>query len=549
MNAMFLRNLDHKEARIYKILYYLSIVAVPNIFVFNIYSRNSIFIQFNHILLLAAILTIVGFILGVSIVFLTRTYEGSFGIMLFWWLLFWYYESIFTFFLIRVPRFSETFFWIIICFVFACLITLVRSFSKNDKFQKSRMFFIAIFATTILVFLFNAFPATLTARSARTNAITEWELRRNFTVSPDLPSPSIYWFHVDGMISLDTAEYFSGVSQNKSRERLLDLGFVINEQAEIFTSNTFIGVPALLSPDFYDSYLHPLFMEGQHLLLERRPLYYEALERDNISLENDLAPYHELFHAFLQAGYYVIMIADFSPGVYTLIGEFYNLGSDYPFALKNSNSERHFLVGGIDLIELLVMMTPIPEFVLDRITGNIQWYAIPTHNDRIDELTMNSLNLPHERDLYRALIDSLEHSHPEIPTLTYMTLMFTHETGWGWHADENTEFGNSVIEEYSLAHEYALDIMFNMIELILEQDPNAVIIIQADHGIHLHDTLEFLPYEGFTEEEIFRLYNSVMSAVRIPEQYGGLEAPLAPLNITRELVNRFVGPNYELLSD
>lgn len=53
--------------------------------------------------------------------------------------------------------------------------------------------------------------------------------------------------------------------------------------------------------------------------------------------------------------------------------------------------------------------------------------------------------------------------------------------------------------------------------------------------------------EDFTEEEDIHLHHSVMSAVRISEQYGGLDMPLDPRNITRELVNRFVGENYELL--
>jgi len=87
----------------------------------------------------------------------------------------------------------------------------------------------------------------------------------------------------------------------------------------------------------------------------------------------------------------------------------------------------------------------------------------------------------------------------------------------------------------------------NIIDVILESNPNAVIVIQADHGIHnpgFHvDLLEF----GYTEEDIMRLNFSVMSAKRIPPEYGGIEAPIAPLNITRELINRFVGENYELI--
>jgi hypothetical protein len=53
--------------------------------------------------------------------------------------------------------------------------------------------------------------------------------------------------------------------------------------------------------------------------------------------------------------------------------------------------------------------------------------------------------------------------------------------------------------------------------------------------------------QGYTKEQIVELMHSVFSAVRIPDEYGGLDEPIAPLNITRELINRFVGDNYELL--
>ena len=50
---------------------------------------------------------------------------------------------------------------------------------------------------------------------------------------------------------------------------------------------------------------------------------------------------------------------------------------------------------------------------------------------------------------------------------------------------------------------------------------------------------------GYTEDQLMDLWLSVMSAVRIPQQYGDLDEPVDPLYITRLLVNRFVGENYE----
>jgi len=44
------------------------------------------------------------------------------------------------------------------------------------------------------------------------------------------------------------------------------------------------------------------------------------------------------------------------------------------------------------------------------------------------------------------------------------------------------------------------------------------------------------------------MQNQTINAVRIPEKYGGLESPVEPLNITRLLINSFVGKNYTLLA-
>jgi len=533
------------NAKLYKILYCNSIITMPNIFLFNIYNQNreSTTILFTHVLILAAILAVIS-VLGGSIAwFLTRSVEGSFLSLISAWLIFWFFETLRT----SLQTSTTGILLIIILLTITCLIILFRSLSNYLK--KGRVIFSAMFGVVILLFMFNAFPtfitATQTLRVSTESSESEWKVRRYFEVDTTLPNPDIYWFHMDGMLSLDIVEYFFNVTQNEPRERLLDLGFIINEDAELFSSNTLTGVSALLSPDFYDNFIHRYFVGGQFLLgLERRQLHSGAIEREGISFANDLAPYYELFHAFLQAGYTATMIAEFNPNVYPVINRFYRLyyGS---FAIRDRTSERHFLIDAIDLIDLLAMMTPIPNRFVNTIEG-VEWHATPTRDVEVDRLTTNTLNLPHEREVYRSLINSLE-NHPETPTLTYITLTFTHGSLWEQHG--NIEADGSGIELYPLIHDYAFYVMFNLINIILAQKPNAVIVIQADHGVHWHAAQQALLEENFTEEEVIRLYNSVISAVRIPEQYGGLNAPLDPLNITRELVNRFVGKNYDLISE
>lgn len=545
---------DKKNKTLEVILYYAAAMALPNIFLFNIYTQNreNAQIIFGHVLILAVIMAIVSAIGLLIIRFLTRTYEGSLLIMLPFWVLFWFFESLSA----RLPINSKAVFLVIIFIVLICFIGLFRFLS--DKFQKGRMIFSAIAGVITLLFVFNAFPTFVTALTISSaeidREVTEVTIRRSFDVDASLQNPDIYWLHMDGMISIHSMEHLLNAPQDELRERLLDLGFVINEDAQFIAHDTVFGVPGLLSPDFYDSFLHEHFMEGSHLLRRgRSSLLNDAVDREGILFAEDVAPYHELFHAFLQAGYTGVMIADFDLNVYVPIDHFYRLGGsaridDFPFTtVETATEQSHFLQDALDLVELLTLMTPLPyRLVIQIREGRFDWKPIPSHDEAVNHLTENTRNFLHERQLYRRLIDSFSLSEPK---LLYLTAMFTHGNRWHWKDSELSEHGAGAgrLDLYPLAHEYGVKVMFNMIDMILERNPNAIIVIQADHGMHLHATQRQLLAEGFTEEEVAHLQNSVISAVRIPEQYGGLDEPLDPRNITRELVNRFVGENYELL--
>ena len=70
-------------------------------------------------------------------------------------------------------------------------------------------------------------------------------------------------------------------------------------------------------------------------------------------------------------------------------------------------------------------------------------------------------------------------------------------------------------------------------------------MLQADHGIHIMPAHNYMLDIGYTETQVMEMWLSVISAVRIPQQYGESDEPVDPLDITRLLVNRFVGENYE----
>jgi hypothetical protein len=103
-------------------------------------------------------------------------------------------------------------------------------------------------------------------------------------------------------------------------------------------------------------------------------------------------------------------------------------------------------------------------------------------------------------------------------------------------------------DNYPPQHRYAAKILLAYIALIIEHDPEGVIVVQADHGLHHDRNREALLKKGGTEEEVRVMQNQALSAVRIPEKWGGLQEPLDPLDISRVLVNRYVGKNFSLVT-
>ena len=99
---------------------------------------------------------------------------------------------------------------------------------------------------------------------------------------------------------------------------------------------------------------------------------------------------------------------------------------------------------------------------------------------------------------------------------------------------------------YFPQYKYATEVMLITIDMVIEQNPDAIIVLQGDHGIHNRGQWDLIR-KGFPESQILEMNYSVISAVRIPQQYYELIEPLDPLDISRLLVNLFVGENYPLL--
>jgi hypothetical protein len=243
---------------------------------------------------------------------------------------------------------------------------------------------------------------------------------------------------------------------------------------------------------------------------ERTRVFVDGLAEVGLVYREDVAPYNELFSAFFARGYEF----NITPLTHrcSLPTSFEHLTDDY--------SQHQVILSRWDLGDLptlLSLTTPFNFSFLEGIDTDTSYYG--SEREGAPRFTLNPINNAHMMSIHRR-------DNP----------------------DHDSDMGFTRYYLYPEGFLFALHRALNYIDVIIERNPNAVIIAQSDHGFHLGCTQEHLLEQGYSLEQVLELSLSVFSATRIPPEYGGGEEPIAPLNISRELVNRFVGFNYQLIT-
>ncbi|MCL2015012.1 MAG: hypothetical protein FWG68_02055 [Defluviitaleaceae bacterium] len=541
--------------------YSLAMLLLPNIFLLFLYNNNTANANFrlDHISILAAFLAIISLALFWGLRKISQNNEGAFLSVTLFWVLFWFFERIYGIVVQYSAAVSREMLLAACVFAaFAC-VGVIRRYEIG--FEKIRPVFTTLVAMVYVLFAFNALPLLQTAPVVVLAETPEEDklatlFRQEFNVDPTLPSPDIFWFHADGALSFAAVERFFGDPQNEFRAELQNRGFVINENAIVNAGATWPSLPTLLSPGFYDNYWGELLVATNHTINTRRrnSLIRQQFAQDGIVWDDDPNfPYQELYEAFMAAGYNVAVQGHPSQGfVPTASTYFYNISNEQtPLAINHDAiiRNRHpFLLGLDDLVDLMIVTTPfsiIEDFlIVNLLFSGLEWISIPSHSEQVERLIIDDNATFHERALFRNLLEALELPSPK---LVYTQPWFWHRSQWAVYTDSVDPEDPFELNQYMVAHNHGVEVLLTMIDLILERNPNAIIVVQSDHGFHIWETQLILESMGFSDEERFEMIHATLSAVRIPPQYGGLDEPLNPKNITRELVNRFVGVNYELL--
>ncbi len=379
------------------------------------------------------------------------------------------------------------------------------------------------------------------------------------------PSPNIYWIHCDAMMGFRSFEACFGYDTTDFLGRLLDRGFEVNPNAMLEAArSTKVALPTLMCPDFYDSYL------SRFLSTHEGAVRYQK-ERDWLKLERQLATRNELFLAFEAKGYQTGAVlpheewaAFLQPSTHRVyLCDTNQARRRTPVPGRSSPSNRSYLKNNRQVLDAVahpvqVALGPL----LDRVRATPAPVAGLPASETIGQSVVPRAEMeallpePYWITLHGSFLNGCAYAvqESETPSLTVMYLMVAHQP---FTLDAEGDLLDPVPQDledpanYPGQYQVAKEVLIFLLDKILKKDPEAVIVLQADHGLHVTSAQRFEQAFGrpVTETE---LWNNVLCALRVPPKYRTGEESWAtgnPLNMTRYLVNSFVGRRYEYLED
>lgn len=574
-----------------RLIYLLAVVFTPGIPLFYLYSRNAAQgLLFKHFLIMGGILAVFSLAIYLTVSKLVLKRRRTVIIIAIFWAAFWFFKPLGKI----ISRVNAGFSQVEIAVYLLMLMLIIIIGFIFRWIHMSRLVANTIAILLCLMFAFNFIPQALTvsagenqrAYNERTGELP-YKIKTEFKVDPNLPKPNIYWLHMDGMMGFDAVERYFNDSQTELKNDLVQRGFVINKSARLNAGYTQIAVPAITSPVFYDSYLAGEFARVAQLTRTPRENSLNlSMTEKGFSLYEDIYPKTEILKAFSDAGYINVGNGSIIPASKNLDIQ---INGDEVIIDLDIYREKYIkfnkIVDFINLITdasaLSVIKTKIDEILGKRKPATIT-QLLPAYQETVDKyvtvysdsdsmfLGGRSLGMA---DKVRAMKYT---ASIQSPHFVYFNNLMAHcynlynsvigdvvydiYIGRAFIFDENGNLYKVKLDDpndvnlYLPQHKYTVKQMLAQVDTIIENDPEAVIILQSDHGIHgigngadYFDS-KFMFERGYSLEDQLNLNLSVMSAVRIPPQYGKLSQPLDPLDIARYLVNNFVGKgNYDYL--
>lgn len=428
-------------------------------------------------------------------------------------LFFYTYRSYNSLVLDRLTRGVSTLYLALFALFGVILILCFRKWKFESSYRGNIFFSCVVF----LLFLFQC--VSFLNLHFQQNSCVDERFVHSPKVSSSLPSPNIYWIHCDGFLGIHSFQKYFHDSLDSFRNELRKKSFFIYDSAYLTAScSTKVAVTALMNPDFYDRFLI------HHVQPERNAVW-------EFKNENLLAFYrliaNQFYLAFEKKQYQVTVLPKDS------------WSSSYIERLSSMNEyyNAYLQTKSIDIFGYIARWMPNSFFLKNK--------------EYLKAVSVDRSDCPDaDKDYIRNnLLDIHAIQNLPIPDHPSLTIIKCFAAHTPYAYDEkgkrrNSSPDHSDPEDYKPQHLLTTRVLLWTVENILEKDPDAVIVLQADHGLHCTTERQFREYFG-EKCNPHELWNQVFSAVRIPKKFrNGDEKYMArtPLNIVRYLINSFVGP-------
>ncbi|MBN1892265.1 MAG: hypothetical protein JW780_05735, partial [Clostridiales bacterium] len=567
------------------------------------YNQNSIYVSIRPVLITAAFCALTTVLFWLFALWIIRNaFSVSLLCLIIWFGIF--FESLLHQVIITMFGRIAYFYilWLLMSFTLAYVL---RKIKAKSAFSFIFCAFISVFF--VISAVTSATIPSFALRSHNATLKTDFVVDTN-----ENDKPNIYWIHCDGMLSFEAVEKHYGDRQAEFRDALSKRGFLINETASFFACHkTTVAVPALMSPYFYDAYLSDFLRDRTTAFIRATSYQTQALLKD-VRLKNETIGAFEaagyttntvalldqfffpttdtfyypndmhgvdFFRAIIAHGTYPVELAKmgqlseedtvaflrlsetnnflytfFRPGASLLAFIVDNQDSrTFRFVLNSlnyddtvselsndpSNDKSTKYPSSFDQLEISSPFSSASAGLVDAVLSG----------EKIDEIFLGSTASVSHTYFVDAIAHIQNDSSRDVPHFTFLMNFMFHDP---YLYDENgvrlTSPSYNDASAYISNHVYFSKVLINVIDLILENDPDAVIILQSDHGINCMPQTAFDDAFGEENYDINLLLNSTMSAIRVPGKYQNGDEEYAmstPLNISRYLVNRFVGKNYD----
>ena len=435
------------------------------------------------------------------------------------------------------------------------VLILIINFKKFIKFKLDT--FVGLFSfVTIILFSFSFIMASfnccynLIRSKSFDNSI-------DINVSEDRESPNIYYIHCDGMMGISAIEKYFNYNDVYLTNYFRNNDYFLNEDASFVNGRkTQRSLVALFNPYYYDNFYGDYLSELEDVYMDRRSntsfnvSYYELEDK---RLNN------ELFRAFESKGYTTIGIGEFNQytsfdtdyyyDFYVHSPEFVHLvpGKEWLRSISSSNSDLRKL----SYIRFMHSRSILDNTMFYNLLGDFNYLEYDNINynnyDYSDYRYINNTTYWPAKAILKSLDMSMKVDDKKLVFIDYNLnhLYLTYDI-----------FGNRLSEDdranlnyYDDNYIYSSYLLVDMLEFIRNNDPDGVIVIEGDHGIHVFEDEEIMEFLDVDRDSVEEIRNSVISSIYVPSKYrNGDEKHLDnPLNISRYLVNNFVGDNYEYL--